>query len=1078
MPLDGTATKVSGSHQLQSGSPILIPIGPGDKPAIFNLSLNLDGALSCFLSDINNWLCQRPNNDQLIDRLVKCCKSNLQLAPVNFDLGLKSIVKDLAAWFEEIFNLLLPLLGPESAVLQLACFREQIRSKPRYARLLALVDHVEEMLSSLTSAHEVSKGALTDTLKAFAILLSLIAVLAPLRQQTLEMEHASSSTPQVLLLPISQVGFGASVSLVPSTIQSGSGNLKVYQDTLCKWGHSTINFEHTAIFYPETERLAVLENYVNCIRASRNFEIIHQSFDGSIKTGNQVPSRTPKLSGVNSVSNIIFEESFDENDDNESQLSREPLDERETQKALKSIQQDVGVYGTSQTERAREKLVSKHQSIGKRRTLVTSTNLDRTESGIPGSASEESTKKALGNGEEKACQTDEKEDEMASQKAVTSDKSCGTSMSTASTSTYSDVSPTQRQLNRVIERDTSDISSCNCEETGILGPEHGKKAQDTRSSVIDSVLQKSTRTNEEKACQTDEKEDKMALQEAVPSDKSCGPSASIASTSVNTDASPNRRQLDRNSPEALSERDKSDKSSCICEDVEVLGASSNKELRKEVMAEWQSIEVMRTSGNSARLDRALFVETRSSTIDPVLQKPMKSDEKEACQTSEKEKYSGPSASITSPSITTDVSPSQRQLDEIRLKSLIGRATSGVYMDAEEFDSSKTAKAPEEIEPESQSIVEKQTSSNVKEECHADEKEDETISKVISNMTFGCSRSIKNLSVNSDVLPFQQKCTIFQQDKLPENQSTEVREKDRKSRGRQTMLETSDLLDEASLQFLLTGGNAKQHELMVVELQKFLLRDDLRREETGARFGELLESEGSESEFVKHDDIKYDDELIEHEPSAPQITSRCESQITSTFKIKEGAPLKITQPWKLKWERYRLVRFLNRQYLREEARSFAEAHLANQVLVVDNKSDCEAFVHRRRSKLSDSSVCPLSIHSGAPIRPTRLCEDCFKRRKQLWSRQKALRDREAETFLAQKLAKESGRSREDSELCQRDMENREVAKINVASKRCSNGKVVAKITAEFPVEMMKKAVNNGKNVKFVFDVAVPEDIKDN
>lgn len=55
---------------------------------------------------------------------------------------------------------------------------------------------------------------------------------------------------------------------------------------------------------------------------------------------------------------------------------------------------------------------------------------------------------------------------------------------------------------------------------------------------------------------------------------------------------------------------------------------------------------------------------------------------------------------------------------------------------------------------------------------------------------------------------------------------------------------------------------------------------------------------------------------------------------------------------------------------------------------------------------------------------------------------------------------------------------ELAKINVASKRCSNDKFVTTIKAEFPVKMVKKAMKNGKNVKFVFDIAVPENMKNN
>ncbi|KAL5969497.1 hypothetical protein TSMEX_002771 [Taenia solium] len=331
MPLDVNNNATSGitTPQPQRRSLILIPLGPAEEPPVFNLALNLNGARNSFLTGIDEWAMKRPTNCRLIHRLVDCCKANLEMVPLTCDTFSKPVLMDQTKWFEEIFAMLLPIEVNDSAILHLACVRQQVRSNGRHVRLIILFSYIDEMLSSMLCSHDVTKEVLTPCCKAYATLLCLVAALTPPRKLALELiqstQQPSSATSQVQLPQNQQVGFGASVAVTPVKMSESMRELRVYQETFCRWSKATVQFEHTAIFYTSRAKSAALERHALEVRTHRNSDLIHQSFEYMVQQKpkprsqqNQLqvpaslslvtPTRPAPLLSVNSVSDITFEE--------------------------------------------------------------------------------------------------------------------------------------------------------------------------------------------------------------------------------------------------------------------------------------------------------------------------------------------------------------------------------------------------------------------------------------------------------------------------------------------------------------------------------------------------------------------------------------------------------------------------------------------------------------------------------------------------------------------------------------------------------------------------------------------------
>ncbi|VDK37070.1 unnamed protein product [Taenia asiatica] len=331
MPLDVNNNATSGitTPQPQRRSLILIPLGPAEEPPVFNLALNLNGARNSFLTGIDEWAMKRPTNCRLIHRLVDCCKANLEMVPLTCDSFSKPVLMDQIKWFGEIFAMLLPIEVNDSAILHLACVRQQVRSNGRHVRLIILFSYIDEMLSSMLCSHDVTKEVLTPCCKAYVTLLCLVAALTPPRKLALELiqptQQPSSATSQVHLPQNQQVGFGASVAVTPVKMSESMRELRVYQETFCHWSKATVQFEHTAIFYTSRAKSAALKRHALEVRTHRNSDLIHQSFEYMMQQKpkprsqqNQLqvpaslslltPTRPAPLLSVNSVSDIIFEE--------------------------------------------------------------------------------------------------------------------------------------------------------------------------------------------------------------------------------------------------------------------------------------------------------------------------------------------------------------------------------------------------------------------------------------------------------------------------------------------------------------------------------------------------------------------------------------------------------------------------------------------------------------------------------------------------------------------------------------------------------------------------------------------------
>ncbi|CDS36305.1 conserved hypothetical protein [Echinococcus multilocularis] len=357
MPLDlnNNATIEINSPQPQRRSLILIPIGPAEEPPVFNLALNLNGARKSFLKGIDDWAMKRPTYCKLIHRLVDCCKANLEMVPITCDTFSKSSLMDQAKWFEEIFSMILPIEGNDSAILHLACVRQQVRSNGRHVRLVILLTYLDEMLSSMLYSHDITKEVLTPCCKAYATLLCFAAALSPLRKLAIELIQStkqSSSVPSQVQLPQNQqVGFGASVSVSPAKMSESMSDLRVYQETFCRWSIDTVQFEHIAIVYTSGEKPAALERHALRARASRNSDLIYQSFEFTMhqqpkpqSQQNQLqvpassslltPTKPAHMLRVNSVSDINFEDDV-ENSGSDKMItesgSEETLDQQEVQ---------------------------------------------------------------------------------------------------------------------------------------------------------------------------------------------------------------------------------------------------------------------------------------------------------------------------------------------------------------------------------------------------------------------------------------------------------------------------------------------------------------------------------------------------------------------------------------------------------------------------------------------------------------------------------------------------------------------------------------------------------------------------
>lgn len=359
MPLDvnNNATSGTATPQPQRRSLILIPLGPAEEPPVFNLALNLNGARNSFLRGIDEWAMKRPTNLRLIHRLVDCCKANLEMVPLTCDTFSKTALMDQAKWFEEIFAMLLPIEVNDSAILHLACVRQQVRSNGRHVRLIILFTYLDEMLSSMLCSHDITKEVLTPCCKAYTTLLCLVAALSPPRKLALELiqstqQPLSSATSQIQLPPNQQVGFGASVAVTPVKMSESMRELRVYQETFCRWSTATVQFEHTAIFYTSREKSAALERHALQVRTHRSSDLIHQSFEYMMQQKpkpryqqNQLqvpaslslltPTRQAPLLSVNSVSDITFEEDKESSGSDKMSTesdSEESLSQQEEQK--------------------------------------------------------------------------------------------------------------------------------------------------------------------------------------------------------------------------------------------------------------------------------------------------------------------------------------------------------------------------------------------------------------------------------------------------------------------------------------------------------------------------------------------------------------------------------------------------------------------------------------------------------------------------------------------------------------------------------------------------------------------------
>ncbi|KAL5105884.1 hypothetical protein TcWFU_007751 [Taenia crassiceps] len=329
LDVNNNATSEITTPQPQRRSLILIPLGPAEEPPVFNLALNLNGARNAFLTGIDEWAMKRPTNSRLIHRLVDCCKANLEMVPLTCDTLSKPALMSQAKWFEEIFSMLLPIEGNDSAILHLACVRQQVRSNGRHVRLIILFSYIDEMLSSMLCSQDITKEVLTPCCKAYVTLLCFAAALSPARKRAFELIHFTqrppSTTSQVQLPQNQQVGFGASVAVTPVKMSESMRELRVYQETFCHWSTATVQFEHTAVFYASKEKSAALERHALQVRARRSSNLIHQSFEYMMQQKpkpqsqqNQLPvpaspslltpTKPVSLRSVNSVSDVAFEE--------------------------------------------------------------------------------------------------------------------------------------------------------------------------------------------------------------------------------------------------------------------------------------------------------------------------------------------------------------------------------------------------------------------------------------------------------------------------------------------------------------------------------------------------------------------------------------------------------------------------------------------------------------------------------------------------------------------------------------------------------------------------------------------------
>ncbi|VDD80932.1 unnamed protein product [Mesocestoides corti] len=307
---NATTTSSRVLPQPQRRSQILVPLGPSDEPPVFNLALNQTEANRSFLLGIEEWLEQRPNNNQLMNRLVTCCKSNLAMVTPNPETLSLAPMQDQAAWFEDIFAMIFPLEDCESSTLALACIRRRMGSNKRYARAVTLLAHIEEMVHAMLASHEVTRDALSQSCKAYVIVACLAAVLSPPRQRVMDGVRQSLPPSTQPLLPSFQhqsQGFGASVIVKKGNTVTTLDPLELYQETSSRWDAAKVEFEHTAVFYGEKARPFSIHRHASGVEPQLQ------------------PTRPVSIKREHSISRVIFED----DDPSDRGASEKPLPDKQ-----------------------------------------------------------------------------------------------------------------------------------------------------------------------------------------------------------------------------------------------------------------------------------------------------------------------------------------------------------------------------------------------------------------------------------------------------------------------------------------------------------------------------------------------------------------------------------------------------------------------------------------------------------------------------------------------------------------------------------------------------------------------------
>lgn len=300
---------------------ILLPLGPSDFPPVFNLALNLDGARQQFLVGIDHWLAEAPDTAHLVHRLSRCCQHHLALISPNPENASPDDLRKQSAWFEEIFAMIPPVDRCEGTDLVLVALTQQLAQNQRHERVVSLLAYLGEMICGMLCSHRCTSNALTSACRSYVILNCLSAVLTTPRQRAITGTPDGCFNSKITQMTSAQqqqqqnTAFGASISVTGGNVGTALDALKLYQETLCRWGVATVEFEHSVIYYSGDEKPQNLKDHIETQEAEHCADLIlHQTHEESTKHLHHrqqqlhQEQQQHEVKHVNSVTNMSFED--------------------------------------------------------------------------------------------------------------------------------------------------------------------------------------------------------------------------------------------------------------------------------------------------------------------------------------------------------------------------------------------------------------------------------------------------------------------------------------------------------------------------------------------------------------------------------------------------------------------------------------------------------------------------------------------------------------------------------------------------------------------------------------------------